>query len=58
MKKIYISPEIEFVSCVPSCAILEASLPLAGGGPSSEDEFEGEAVGAARGDWSNIWENM
>ena len=58
MKKIYISPEIEFVSCVPFCTILNGSLPFVDEGPSSEDEFEGEAAGAARGDWSNIWGNM
>ena len=57
MKKIYISPETEFVECIP-CTMIAASLPIDNSGPSTEDEFEGEATGAARGDWSNIWGNM
>ena len=57
MKKIYISPETEFVECSP-CAMIAASLPIDNSGPSTEDEFEGEATGAARGDWNNIWGNM
>lgn len=57
MKKIYISPEIEIVECVPG-TMIAASLPIDNSGPSTEDEFEGEATGAARGDWSNMWENM
>ena len=58
MKKIYISPETEFVECIP-CAMIAASLEIGGdGGQSGEDEFEGEAAGAVRGDWSDIWESM
>ena len=31
-----------------------------GTGPSTEDGggFDGEATGAARGDWNNIWEGL
>ena len=57
MKKIYISPEIEIIECM-SDTMIAASLPIDNSGPSTEDEFEGEATGAARGDWSNMWENM
>ena len=57
MKKIYISPETEFVECIP-CTMIAASLPIDNDGPSTEDEFEGEATGAARGDWENIWQGM
>ena len=57
MKKIYISPETEFIECIP-CTMIAASLPIDNSGPSTEDEFEGEATGAVRGDWNNIWENM
>ena len=58
MKKIYISPEIEIVECM-SDTMIAASLEIGGdGGQSGEDDFEGEAAGAARGDWNNIWEGM
>ena len=57
MKKIYISPEIEIVECM-SDTMIAASLPIDNSGPSTEDEFEGEATGAVRGDWNNIWGNM
>ena len=57
MKKIYISPEIVFLECVP-CTMIAASLPTDNSGPSTEDDFDGEATGAARGDWNNIWGNM
>ena len=56
MKKIYISPETEFVKCIP-CAMIAASLPTDQGGPYTEDEFEGAATGEARNDWENIWGN-
>ena len=57
MKKIYISPEIEIVECM-SDTMIAASLEVDGGGQSGEDDFDGEATGAARGDWNNIWGNM
>ena len=60
MKKIYISPEIEIVECVPgSIMITASSLEIGGDGEQSgEDDFDGEATGAARGDWSSIWDGM
>lgn len=61
MKKIYISPEIEIVECVPgSIMITASSLEIGGDGEQwGEGDFEeGEAAGAVRGDWSNIWEGM
>ena len=57
MKKIYISPETEFVECIP-CTMIAASLPTDNGGQWGEDDFEGEATGTARGDWENIWDGM
>ena len=57
MKKIYISPEFEIVECVPG-TMIAASLPTDNSGPSTEGDFDGEATGAARGDWNNIWEGM
>ena len=57
MKKIYISPETEFVECIP-CTMIAASLPIDNGGQSTEEDFDGEATGAARGDWNNIWDGM
>lgn len=58
MKKIYISPEIEIVECVPG-VMIAVSLEIGGdGGQFKEAEFDGEATGAARGDWNNIWEGM
>ena len=57
MKKIYISPETEFVECIP-CTMIAASLPYENGDPSTEDEFEGEPTGAVRGDWNDIWKGM
>ena len=59
MKKIYISPEIEIVECVPG-TMIAASLGIGGDGEQwGEGNFdEGEATGAARGDWNNIWGNM
>ena len=59
MKKIYISPEIEIVECVPgSIMITASSLGVENGEQSGEDDFDGEATGAARGDWSSIWDGM
>ena len=58
MKKIYISPEIEIVECVPGSIMIAASLGVENGDQFGEDDFEGEAAGAVRGDWSNIWEKM
>lgn len=57
MKRIYISPEIEIVECVPG-AMIAASLPTENGGQSIEEDFDGEATGTARGDWSGIWDGM
>ncbi len=58
MKKIYTTPVVEAIDCVPESSILENSLPYDDSGPSNEDDFDGEATGAARGDWDNIWEGM
>lgn len=54
MKKIYIAPEIEILefSSLLLNPMLEASF-----NQSSEDDFNGDAVGESRGDWDNIWNN-
>ena len=57
MKRIYISPEIDFVECVPGI-VLQGSLEVDNSGPFNEDDLDGEATGAARGDWSGIWDGM
>lgn len=58
MKKIYITPVIEAIDCVSESSILENSLPYDNSGPSNEGDFDGEATGATRGDWDNIWKEM
>ena len=58
MKRIYISPEIEIVECVPGAMIAASPLEVEKGEQSYEDEFDGEATGTARGDWSGIWDGM
>lgn len=58
MKRIYISPEIEIVECVPGAMIATSPLEVVKGDQSKEEEFDGEATGTARGDWSGIWDGM
>lgn len=58
MKKIYIAPEIETINCMPGSVILDGSLKVENSEQSNEYKFDGEATGAARGDWNNIWEGL
>lgn len=58
MKKIYISPEIEIVEIALSGVIATSPLQVENKEQWNDSEFEGEATGAARGDWNNIWEGM
>ena len=58
MKKIYIAPEIETINCMPGSVILDGSLEVDDSGPSKEEDLNGDATGAARGDWNNIWEGL
>ena len=61
MKKRYITPEIEMINCMPGSVMIVPSLGTGTGedsGPSTEDEFDGDATGAVRGDWDNIWKEM
>lgn len=63
MKKRYITPETETIDCMPGSAMLVPSLGTGtgeDGDPSTEEGsgFDGEATGAARGDWNNIWEGL
>lgn len=55
MKKIYIAPEIEILEF--SSLLLNPVLGASSDKPSTEDEFNGDAVGESRGDWDNIWNN-
>ena len=45
------------INCMPGSVMTVPSLGTETG-PSTEDEFDGELTGAARGDWDNIWEGM
>ena len=60
MKKIYISPEIEIVECVPgSIMITASSLETDDDKQYGEgDGFDGEAADEYRGSWEGIWDNM
>ena len=55
MKKKYISPEIEILSCAP-ISVIAASLPV-DQGPSNEGDYE-EAANEYRGSWNDIWGGM
>ena len=60
VKKYYISPVVEAVSCVPG-TFIAVSLEIGkgdNGGQSGEDDFEGEAADEYRGSWEGIWDNM
>ena len=58
MKRIYISPKIEIVECIPSAIIASSPLDVENENQWNDGEFDGEATGAARGDWDNIWQGM
>ena len=59
VKKYYISPVVEAVSCVPASALLDGSLGVENDKQSGEGEFdEGEAADEYRGSWEGIWDNM
>ena len=58
VKKYYISPVVEAVSCVPASALLDGSLEVDKDGQYGEDYFEGEAADEYRGSWEGIWDNM
>lgn len=60
MKRIYIAPEIETINCMPGSVILDGSpLQVDDSGDQFQDgSLDGEATGAARGDWNNIWEGL
>ena len=58
VKKYYISPVVEAVSCVPASALLDGSLGVEDDKQYGEDDFEGEAADEYRGSWEGIWDNM
>ena len=57
VKKYYISPVVEAVSCVPASALLGGSLEVDDDKQYREDEL-GEAADEYRGSWEGIWDNM
>ncbi len=60
MKKIYIIPQCVVVDVVPLSIIATSPNLGLGDDKGSEGDDGGfmEDAGAARGDWSNIWEGM
>lgn len=62
MKKIYIVPQCEFVAVEPLSIIATSPNLEIGGDDNRGSEGDGsgftEDAGAARGDWSNIWDGM
>ena len=55
VKKYYISPVVEAVSCVPG-TFIAASLEIEDEGPITDDG--NEAADEYRGSWEGIWDNM
>ena len=60
MKKSYSAPLCSVVEIALSGVIATSPLQVVDGKQWNEDsdEFEGEATGASRGDWSDIWNGM
>lgn len=57
MKKVYMSPAVDVVECVPA-TMVATSLQVANDSQRKESDFDGEAAGASRGSWGNIWNEM
>lgn len=57
MKRTYITPQSEFIEIAPLSIIATSPNLGTGDGPVGDGDIVEEA-GAARGDWSNIWDNM
>ena len=60
MKKVYMSPAVDVVECVPAAMVATSPLLQVDNSKSqyNEDSFAGEAAGASRGSWGNIWNEM
>ena len=58
MKKSYSAPLCYVVEIALSGVIATSPLEVDDGKQWSEEELDGEATGASRGDWSDIWNGM
>ena len=60
MKKSYSAPLCSIVEIAPCGVIAASPLEVDNGKQWNEDsdDFDGEATGASRGDWSDIWNGM
>ena len=58
MKKVYMSPAVDVVECVPTAMVATSPLLDNSGEQYSEGDFDGEAAGTARGSWGNIWNEL
>ena len=58
MKKVYMSPAVDVVECVPAAMVATSPLQVDNGRQYNEGSFAGEAAGTARGSWGNIWNEM
>lgn len=57
MKKVYMSPVIDVVECVPAAMVATSPLQVETDKQYNDNDgsFDGEAAGASRGSWGNIW---
>ena len=59
MKKVYMSPAVDVVECVPAAMVATSPLEVDNSKKQyNESYFDGEAAGTARGNWGNIWNEM
>ena len=59
MKKVYMSPAVDVVECVPAAMVATSPLQVDNSKKQyNESNFDGEAAGTARGSWGNIWNEM
>ena len=58
IKKVYMSPVISVVECVPAAMVATSPLQVEADEQYKDSYFDGEAAGASRGSWGNIWNEM
>ena len=58
MKKSYSAPLCSIVEIAPCGVIAASPLQVENKEQWKESELDGEATGASRGDWSDIWNGM
>ena len=60
MKKVYMSPAVDVVECVPAAMVATSPLEVKTDKQYNDNDsyFDGEAAGTARGNWGNIWNEM